>query len=122
MSANYISYDKIVGKLRKKFLDNQKEIFEALGYGFNIITPFGCLERFHLNWWNEIKRKLNFENDKERKRKLCDILHRFILQVSQVIIDSFIILPIPLYFEPEEIVAAALGIASRLFKSGRIKF
>ena len=109
-------------------MNTQSLIFEIIGYNFRFFTPFDAISQFHERLWSEIKVNFGDKSDKKRNPKQDeyyhtrkDIIHRFMLQIYQVAIDSCI-LPLALYFEPEEIAAASIALASKIFKMSKPRF
>ena len=97
-----------------------------LGYNFNFKTPFDSLRcMFDANskeLKDKLRAKLNSKSSKidkqandELERIRFELYTRFSLQIFQVAIDSTI-LPLALYFEPEEIAAACVAIGSFIFR------
>ena len=106
-------------------------MFEIIGYNFNFINPINILEVYYNSLLRSIdkiniriegnKSKAKEDAAKEVKQVMKDIVHRFFLQVYQVAIDSAI-LPLALYFEPNEIAAACIAIGSHLFRQSQPVF
>ena len=126
--SNYIQLDKIIKKLTTNFIELQTQVFEIIGYNFNFKTPFEVLHVFEYAHWAELKAKLHPEGrstalEASQEVIACrkDIHQRFMLTVKQVVADSSI-MPLALYFEPEEIAAACLSLGSLIFRESIPRF
>lgn len=115
-SQRFILFEKIKEQLCSKFNKIEFEVLQLMGYNFSLKNLAELLRRAKRQL---IKELIPVQPDathmtRELEQLKRSIVERIFLQISQVAADSTI-LPLSLYFEPEEIAAACIIIGIHLF-------
>lgn len=89
----------------------------VVGYNFEFSHPFQIIYHFQLLFWERTKEVYGLDQDSNRgvKQIMKQILVKFTSLASEIALKSAV-MPLALYFEPEEIAISSLAIASLDFK------
>jgi len=86
-----------------------------VGFNFEFEDPIRIIQEFYCVFWEYTKFNYALNNNQALKEVYKRVFYRFIL-LAQGVAQASSILPVALYFEPEEIAISSLSIAQQLFR------